>query len=106
MEISFYKVDQICIRIKYHIDYLKKTIPEERIRVSIPHWFLNTIKETYQNENNPEVNAEKIFGVKIVEGYYNEIVVFDYLADPRSTFLEPIKIIATETVNIFSLESM
>lgn len=103
---SFYKVDQIYIRVKHQIDYLRQNIPEERIRVSIPHWFLNTIKETYQNQNYPEVNVEKIFGVKIVEGYNNEIAVFDHLADPRSTFLEPIKIIATETVNIFSLESM
>lgn len=106
MEISFYIVDRIIVRVKHQIDYLRQNIPEERIRVSIPHWFLNTIKETYQNQNYPEVNVESLFGVKIVEGYNNEIAVFDHLADPRSTFLEPIKIISTKTVNIFSLESM
>lgn len=107
MQLEFYTVDQILVKVKYQIDILKYEfhIQEERIRVSIPHWFQNITKDYYKINDLEKSNLIKLFGSEIVLGYNNEIAVFDMMADPRDNFLEPIKICETKLVNMYDYVS-
>ncbi len=85
--------------IRKDIFTLKKILKDEiRIKVSIPLFYRNALNyQIYQTSNiNPFFmqipNYNNIFGIEIVNGYNNQICVFDEYAQPGDEFLEPILI--------------
>lgn len=91
-------INTIISEIQHDIQIMKHkmNIPEERIKVSIPKFFL-TIMEMYLEKiyfQEFEIKLKKtLFGAEIVEGYNNQICVFDEMATFDSDKLKPITLI-------------
>ena len=69
--------------------HYKQNIPLAYIRVSIPFWF-QQILDYYYNENighSGTPNFRRIFNCEVVDGYNNQICVFNSRAFPEQEFL-------------------
>lgn len=91
--------EALLYQIRRDIFLIRKTVKDDnRIKVSIPH-FYRAIFEHYHYEymkENPNFTQipvyETIYGIEIVNGYNNQICIFDEYAKPEDKFLEPILI--------------
>ena len=92
--------DALLIQIRSDIFLLKQTVKDEkRIKISIQDYYrilfeIYFAKERSEASNQPKqtLNFTKIYGIEIVNGYINQICIFDEYAEPEDKFLEPILI--------------
>lgn len=88
------KIDEIAniidfIRKKVHELNYDKLVQLEDIKISIPFWFQRMIDLYYEKEYayNGGPNWKRIFGAEVIDGYNNQICIFDSKASPEYTFL-------------------
>lgn len=91
--------DSLLQEIRSDIFLLKKTVRDEnRIKVSIPNFYRILFddyryKDMVGNILSMQMpNFTTIYGIEIVNGYNNQICIFDEYAKPEDEFLEPILI--------------
>lgn len=79
-------------KIQRDIHFLKKNGSYEMyLRVSIPTFWMSLLERHYTQEYGftPEAMGT-LFGIKIQQGYNNQICVYDSMASYKDQFAEPI----------------
>ena len=91
--------EALLYQIRRDIFLLKQSVRDEkRIKISVPNYYrvlfdnYNYIKMAGNIQSMQMPNFDTIYGIEIVNGYNNQICVFDEYAKPEDEFLEPILI--------------
>ncbi len=91
--------EALLYQIRRDIFLLKQSVRDEkRIKISVPSYYrvlfdnYNYIKMAGNIQSMQMPNFDTIYGIEIVNGYNNQICVFDEYAQPGDEFLEPILI--------------